>query len=597
MTSQSSLAESPLRDPVLAAVLSNRMESIVREMSNTLLRTGRAAILNTARDFSCSIVTADNQLLASAEGLPIHIVGSQFLTAAMTRFHPEVREGDAFLHNDPYNGNTHHADHSILVPVFWEGRHLFTAVAKAHQADCGNSQPTTYASYARDIYEEGALNFPCVRVQEDYADIEDVVRMCRARIRVPDQWYGDYLAALGAARIGERRLRDVLERYGADVIEEFCTSWLDYSERRMATAISQLPRSRFRASGMHDPVPGSPDGIPLQAEIAVDPDEALITVDLRDNPDCLPSGFNQSEATAIGSVIIGVFNQLPGEIPHNDGSFRRVKVLLRENCVTGIPVHPTSCSCATTNVTDRMINIIQSAFAELGDGFGIAEGAVGQGPGFGVISGRDSARGGDPYINQVYFGSAGGPASPEEDGWLFYGLPVCGGLMYRDSVEIAEQKHPFLIHEIRVLEDSEGAGRFRGGMGCRVAYSPRRDPMTVAYLADGADHAALGVRGGEAGLARDVYKHGEDGEHVALPRVAAVELQPGETIVDVGPGGGGYGDPRERDPARVLADVQARFVSIERARDVYGVVVVPGEGTTPPSVDHDATQRLRGSGS
>src|SRR5689334_19431339 len=138
-------------DPVLLAVLANRLDGIVREMTNTLLRTGRSAILNTARDFSCSIVTADNELLSAAEGLPIHVIGSQLLTRSMDRHHPVINEGDAFLHNDPYDGNTHHADHSILVPVFFEGEHLFTAVAKAHQADCGNSRPTTYAGYARDI--------------------------------------------------------------------------------------------------------------------------------------------------------------------------------------------------------------------------------------------------------------------------------------------------------------------------------------------------------------------------------------------------------------------------------------------------------------
>ena len=124
----------------------------------------------------------------------------------MKEFHPRSSAGDAFLHNSPYHGNSHAADHSILVPVIDdEGVHRFTVLAKAHQADCGNSQPTTYMAAARDVYEEGALIFPCVRVQEDYRDGEDMIRMCRMRIRVPEQWWGDYLALLGAARIGERR--------------------------------------------------------------------------------------------------------------------------------------------------------------------------------------------------------------------------------------------------------------------------------------------------------------------------------------------------------------------------------------------------------
>src|SRR5689334_24731556 len=122
----------PLRtaDPILLAVMANRMESICREMMNTLLRSARSAVINQARDFSCSIVTADNELLASAEGLPIHVIGTQFMAEAMTELH-ELAEGDAFIHNDPYLGNSHSADHGILVPVFIEGEHVFTAVAKA----------------------------------------------------------------------------------------------------------------------------------------------------------------------------------------------------------------------------------------------------------------------------------------------------------------------------------------------------------------------------------------------------------------------------------------------------------------------------------
>src|SRR5581483_368730 len=196
-------------DPALMAVIANRLDAIVREMTTTLLRAGRSAVINVARDFSCSIVTAQDELLASAEGVPVHVFGSHLQSAEMRRRHPDLMEGDAYLDNDPYTGNSHHADHTILVPVFVDDEHLFTAVAKAHQADLGNSQPTQYMPFAKDIYEEGALNFPCVLVQRDHEDIDDVIRMCRRRIRVPEQWYGDYLAMLGSARTGERRLKQL----------------------------------------------------------------------------------------------------------------------------------------------------------------------------------------------------------------------------------------------------------------------------------------------------------------------------------------------------------------------------------------------------
>ena len=193
-------------DGAQLAVLSNRFAAIVRKMQNTLARSGRSGVLNTARDFSCCILTAGGDILMTAESLPIHVTGGPDLQAAsMIEFFPEPRAGDAYLHNSPYHGNTHPADHSLLVPVVdADGVHRFTVLAKAHQADCGNSVPTTYMVSARDVYEEGALIFPAVQVQRDYEDIQDVLRMCEMRIRVPEQWRGDYLALVGTVRIGER---------------------------------------------------------------------------------------------------------------------------------------------------------------------------------------------------------------------------------------------------------------------------------------------------------------------------------------------------------------------------------------------------------
>ncbi len=236
---------------VLTAVLANRFETIVREMTNTLFRAGRSSVLNTARDFSCCVVTSDDQLLAAAEGLQAHVLGAGLQTRWMGRLHPDMAEGDAFLHNDPHLGNTHGADHTLLVPVFIDGEHFLTVSAKAHQADCGNSAPSTYMPFATDVYEEGLLTFPCVRVQRDYSDVDDIIRMCRARIRVPDVWYGDYLAAIGAVRVGERRLKELVDKYGIETLREFIAEWLDYSERRDDPGDPRA--SRLPAPGLEHP--------------------------------------------------------------------------------------------------------------------------------------------------------------------------------------------------------------------------------------------------------------------------------------------------------------------------------------------------------
>ncbi len=584
-------------DPVLLAVLANRFESIVREMTNTLLRSGRSAVLNMARDFSCSLITSDNELLASAEGLPVHVIGTEFLAEAMCELQPDFADGDAFLHNDPYMGNTHPADHAILVPVFVDGEHMFTACAKSHQADCGNALPTTYMPGARDVYEEGALIFPCVRVQRDRRDVQDIIRMCRRRIRVPEQWYGDYLATLGAARIGERRLKELCEQYGRDTVRDFVREWFDYSERRMTEAVRQLPAGELIGRATHDPYPGVPDGVPLTVKVTIDSEEGLIELDLRDNPDNYAGGLNESRACATNNVITGVFNSIDPDVPHNAGSFRRIRVLLRDGCIAGIPRFPHSCSMATTNIADRLVCLTQAAFAELGEGFGLAEGALGMGISYAVISGQDARYDGAPYVNQIFLGSTGGPGGPSADGWPTYYLPVAASLMYHDSTEVDEQKYPLHVHAKRLIPDSEGPGRHRGALGSEVIYGTKDRPMMIAYTFEGHENPARGVRGGLPGAPSDGWKYDASGERVDVPMATAMDIHPGERVLSRTGGGGGYGDPLTRDAERVLDDVREGWVSRTRAQEIYGVVVAedPAGGPDRLVLDADATRAARAS--
>jgi N-methylhydantoinase B len=582
-------------DPILMAVISNRLDSIVREMENTLLRTGRSGVLNMARDFSCAITTADNELLSSAEGLPCHIFGAHLMTGAMTELHGDtLADGDAFLHNDPYRGNSHAADHTILVPVFFEGEHMFTTVAKAHQADIGNSEPTTYMPFAKDVYQEGALIFPCVRIQKDRADVGDIIRMCRSRIRVPDQWYGDYLAMVGAARVAEARLKELCERYGRDLVKGYIRDWMDYSEQKMIQAIAALPSGETVGVGRHDPVPGVlPDGIEITVKISVDADNGRIVLDLRDNIDCIPAGVNESEACTVSNVMTGVFNSLEPGVPANSGSFRRIDLLLRDNCIVGRPQFPHSTSVATTNIGDRLTVTTQKAIADAWAGFGAAEGATGLGPGFSVVSGVDRRHGGEAFVNQVFLGSQGGPAHPEIDGWVTYGLAVAAGLMFRDSIELSELKYPFRVGQLRMRTDSEGAGRRRGAPGATVTFGPRWDDMEAAYVTDCVSFPPRGTQGGGSAAPSASFMVTAEGEERVIPSLGSITLAPGEQIGQRSTGGGGYGDPAEREPQRVRDDVLAGFVSLERARDTYRVAFTASAVGADLEVDEAATASLR----
>lgn len=580
--------------PMLLSVLANRFEGVVREMSNTLLRAARSAVINSGRDFSCGITTAENEMFVTAEGLPAHCSGLHLQTRSMTELHSDLAEGDAYLHNDPYLGNTHPADHTVLIPVFWQREHVFTVCAKSHQADIGNSLPTTYHAAAHDIYEEGALIFPCVRIQRNGQTLEDIIRMCRSRIRVPDQWYGDFLATLGAARTGERRLQDVFRKYGAETIRQFVGEWFAYSEERMVHAVRSLPAACLEQVTYHDPLPPSlPEGIPVKARVEIDPDAAMVRIDLRDNIDCMDNGLNLSQATAIVNAVTGVFNAFPSDIPRNEGSLRRIDVLLRENCAVGLPRFPHSCSCATTNIAERLVNTVQSAFAQLGPGYGLAQGGLGMGAGISLISGNDPRYGDAPYVNQMILGTNGGPASPESDGWLTYLTTVVAGLCYRDSVEVDELKFPIHIRELRVSKDVAGVGKMRGAPGLDLIYGPRDTPMRVVFAADGQRYPAEGAQGGGNGAPGELFHIDPEGKEMRLPNVGDLVLQPGHWLRGRDAAGGGYGDPLERDPNSVLDDVLEGYESATRAREAYGVVLRGKRDDESLSVDHEGTRLER----
>ena len=562
-------------DGVQLALLANRLDGVVRKMANTLLRTGRSGVLNTARDFSCCLVTADHQLLTATESLPIHVLsGPDMMARSMAGFHPELRRGDAFLHNSPYHGCSHPADHTILVPVMDDGgRHRFTVEAKAHQADIGNSIPTTYHARARDVYEEGALIFPAVRVQRDYENIEDIVRMCQMRIRVPDQWWGDYLAMVGAARIGERELTALGEDVGWDALEAFAVKYFDYSEARMAAALHELPGGEANHSSTHDPIPGTPgEGVRISVSVKIDPKAGRVAVDLRNNPDAMQCGLNLSEACARTAAMVGVFNSIDHTVPKNAGAFRRIDVHLRENCIVGIPRHPTSCSAATTNVADRVSNSVQASMAKISDQIGLAECGASSPPAAAVVSGVNPETD-RPYVNQIFLGRTNGAASAGTDAWWTVGHVGNAGMCFLDSVELDELRLPIYVHARGFVPDSEGAGRTCGAPQGFAMFGPRAGRMSLIYNSDGTINGPKGVRGGLDAANAGQHKLTANGNEEEVPRVGQIYLEPGELMVSRSCGGGGFGSPVERDPALVQRQVAEGFVSRDRAREVYAVEV------------------------
>ncbi len=577
-------------DGARLSIIANRFGGVCRKMGNTLLRTGRSGVLNRAKDFSCCILTGQSELLTAEESLPIHVLsGPDLMGRCVKEYHPNLRRGDVFLHNSPYHGNSHPADHTLLMPVIDDdGIHRFTVIAKAHQADIGNSVPTTYHGSARDVYEEGALIFPAIKVAEDYKVNQDFVRMCRMRIRVPDQWYGDFLAMLGAAFIGERELLAMGRELGWDQLDAFASQWLDYSHNRMVEAISKLPEGQAVATSTHDAIPGTPpDGITITSKVSIRPAEGKIRVDLLDNPDQMACGLNVSEACTRTSAMIAVFNSVDPSVPKNAGSFRCIEVLLKHGGVVGIPQHPISCSASTTNLADRIQNATQLALAEISPEIGMGEIGCFCPPSTAVVSGRDP-RDGQAYVNQLFLGHTAGAGSASQDAWLTMLHAGNGGMCFIDSVELDEVYTPILVRTRRLISDSEGAGTFRGAPGILVEYGPVGAGMQAIFIADGNVNHPKGARGGLPAASSQQHVLRRDGKSHPLPQYCDTWLEADEVLISVASGGGGFGDPALRDPQRVLEDVREKLVSRERAREVYRVAI-----TEDLVIDEQKTGMLR----
>jgi len=385
----------------------------------------------------------------------------------------------------------------------------------------------------------------------------------------------------------EGAVRDVRRILGSSEVFSGAVDWFDYSERRMIDAVRAMPKGRATCSSTHDAIPGTPsEGVKITVHVEVDPEAARITVDLTDNPDCLPCGLNLSEACARTSAMVGLFNSIDHTVPKNAGAFRRLDIRLRENCVVGIPRFPSSTSAATTNVADRVANSVQRAMAEIADGQGLAECGAGLPSATSVISGVHPKTG--AFVNQIFLGITGGAGAPSTDAWLTICHVGNGGLCNLDSVELDEQRQPLHVYARALVPDSEGAGEFTGAQSIAVEFGPVGCDMTVAYVSDGEHNPPKGTRGGGTGGAASQVRIRHDGSREALPNCAQAVLLDGERILSISTGGGGYGAPELRNPERVANDVAEGHVSRARAREIYAVSL-----TEAGAVDAEETRRLR----
>jgi N-methylhydantoinase B len=573
-------------DAVRATVIAHRLDAIAEHMADATLRTARSPIFQ-IRDFVTGIFTGDGHWIATKDYIPV-LAGSMpsAWEAVNERFGGDVHDGDAFLLNDPFRGNNHAPDMTVLAPIFYDSELRFWVLSKGHHIDVGAASGgfAGVNPAATTVWDE-ALRIPPVRIVSGRRIVRDLWELVLLNIRMREMTEGDLRCQLGALAIGERELLELLEHFGAAPVAEAVGFRLEASRRHMAAEIAAIPDGSYFAERFLDSG-GRWVTEPIRIALQVTVSGERVCFDFTGS-DAQVAGFvNSTYANTVASCMIGLFSVLDPTIERNSGSLGQINVVAplgsivnaREPAAT---YHCTLITCET---------IIEAIWLALADAMASGtQAGWSRAGGIGML-GRDEARG-DSFLFSGAPVKGGAGAVSGADGWHGLGTAVAMGGTQSTDPEIAELSAPIAIDACELVCDSAGAGRWRGGAGVRVVYSVHQDGVSTIVTFGGmsALTAPFGLRGGFGSSPCGGEIRHRDGRIEPLSLYGMPLLDDGDVVEIRISGGGGFGDPTLREPEEVAGDVSDGIVSFDAAREIYRVVL---DGETL-RVDIAATAALR----
>ena len=576
-------------DPVTAEVVRGAMETVCWEMATYVSRTATTPILNQSNERNGSILDARGRLAALSVGIPQFMLSSalpirfalEFL--GVEEFHP----GDVFVANDPYHGGGHLPDYNVFAPVFDDdGELILIPSIQCHHGDTGGGVPGGYNVTASDIWGEG-VRWPVVKVLDRGVERRDVLYALQTNNRLPG-YLGDLRAQIGAAQLAARRLGEIIDRYGADTVRQSVDFMIEYAARRFREEVAAWPDGTYEADAYvdHDPL-GHPD-IHIHVKITVDGERLKIDYtgsDMRDEIQAW-STFGNTR----GYTIAQIASMMDPAIPKNEGFFEAIELVAPPGSVlnprAGKPV-----SAGTHHPGADIGELIALAFQHV-----LPDKAVPQTYKTGIpttITGVDP-RTGQSFIDpstEVYAGWCN--AAKGMDAWGAQAASF--GNLWKATAEINESIFPHIQWGRDYRTDSGGPGQWRGLCGSHWVKEVRVPFKLYTYVV-GMKYPMPGIAGGKPGAPNKLTLHyGSDHEEVVAHTANWVPHEAGERLCYDYGGGGGWGDPLDRDPQAVLDDVLDEYVSVEGAERDYGVVLTGSLDELTLAVDEEATAALRAS--
>ena len=572
-------------DPITLQVIRARLAGIVQEMQNSLFRTGYSTIIRESQDASCAILNRHGEVVAQHVVLPLHMGAFPACAEAILKTYEiaEIQDGDAYLTNHPYLGGSPHApDMGVFTPIFYNNEWVGFTANMAHKSDIGGTVPGSGSGSAREIYQEG-LHLPPVKLVSRLRPVQEIEAMIAANSRTPGVVIGDLRGQVGAARLGERRIAELMERYGKETILD-CTAVLSANtEKRVRQAIETWPDGESEGESFVDH-----DGIDLSRSIRIhvkiQKTGDRIHFDFSGSSDQTHGPANIRPPLVRAACVYCLVALVDRFLPINQGLTRVVEATFRPGSVVD-PYFPAS----VNTYMPTALTVAEAVLSALA--FFVPEKRISGGSGSAalVLGGRD-AQTQRPYVHyEIFSGGTGARSSKDGVSATAFHLSNCKTA----PVEIIESEFPTRIERFEMIPDSGGAGRCRGGLGFARDYRILTDDVRFSMRTDKHTIAPFGSANGLPGRKGScIINPGADEEKRLPSRFGDQRLGRGDLLRVERPGGGGLGNPLERAAEQVLEDVRQGYVSVERAKSDYKVAIRYSD--TEPSLDWLETQILRG---
>ena len=565
-------------DPITFEVVRNALDSLVDEMALTIMRTAHSGIVKDAMDYSTAFCDRNGQVLAQGLTITLHL-GSfpDVFESVMTKYRDSIEPGDIFIVNDPYgSGGIHLPDIYIIKPVFVDGAIEGFSGAVAHHTDVGGLVPGSNSTDSTEIFQEG-LRIPTLKLYEGGVPNRTMFEIIEKNVRLPRQVLGDMTAQIAAVNIGEREYLALVDRYGAITLRQYTDALLDYTEQLAREDILALPDGSYQFTDYIDADNIEDGPVVITAELSVQGDRIL--VDLAGSSSQVGAGINSPLPFSKAGVFGAIRLVLDPNIPNSVGLNRLIEVKAPQGTVVN-PVLPAA--CGARGITGfRVMDAVTGALAQAAPDRVPADGDGGNS--MVTIGGYDESLRPFAYVD-LTAGARGG--RPNGDGPE--GVPHPGANISNTSVEIAEVELPIRVEEYGIKHDTGGPGKYRGALSQVRSVRCLAEEATLQLRSDKRRFPPYGLHGGKPGDPSWNILMSEDQETV-LPTMGARKVVKDDVVSHIIAGGGGWGDPLERDPVLVQQDVWDEKLSIAYVRREYGVVIDPES----LQIDHEATSALR----